>query len=136
MDHHALSEQAGEGFRDAEVAGRGHGAGKEARIEQVQNGVLDAADILVDRQPGVGGGLVGRRVGMRCGEAGEIPGRVDKCVHGVGLARCRAAALGADHILPGRVAVERVAGLVEIDVLRQFDRQIGVGNRDDPQLGQ
>jgi uncharacterized protein YcfJ len=48
---HALGEQAGEGLVQVQVAGRLHGAGEEARIEQVQDRVLDAADILVDRQP-------------------------------------------------------------------------------------
>ena len=51
VDDHALREQAGEGLVDAEMAGRLHGAREEARIEQVQDRVLDAADILVDRQP-------------------------------------------------------------------------------------
>ncbi len=37
------------------MAGVAHGAGEEARIEEVQDRVLDAADILVDRQPLVGG---------------------------------------------------------------------------------
>ena len=32
----------------------------------------------------------------------------------------RLAALGAGHVLPGRMVVERVAGLVEGDVLRQL----------------
>ena len=57
---HALGEQAGERLVDAEMAGRLHRAGEEARIEEVQDGVLDAADILVDRQPAVGGAPVGR----------------------------------------------------------------------------
>jgi hypothetical protein len=51
VDHHALREQAGERLVDAEMAGAAHGAGEEARIEQVQDRVLDAADILVDRHP-------------------------------------------------------------------------------------
>ena len=51
VHHHALREQAGEGLVDARVTGLLHGAGEEARIEQVQDRVLDAADILVDRQP-------------------------------------------------------------------------------------
>ena len=51
---HALREQALERLFDrVQMAGRLHGAGEEARIEQVQDRVLDAADILVDRQPAV-----------------------------------------------------------------------------------
>ena len=41
----------------------GQGAGDEAGVEQVQHRVLDAADILVDRQPVVGRRLVDRRLG-------------------------------------------------------------------------
>ena len=50
---HALGEQAGERLaqvlgRDAEVGQR---LGEEAGVHQVQDGVLDAADVLVDRHP-------------------------------------------------------------------------------------
>ena len=84
---HALREQAREGLVEAGMAGLLHGAGEEARIEQVQDRVLDAADILVDRQPVIDGPAVGRPVGQpRIGEAGEIPGRIDEGVHRVGLA--------------------------------------------------
>ena len=77
VDHHALGEQAGERLVDAGVTGRLHGAGEEAAVEQVQNGMLDAADILVDRQPRVDRLAVGRRRrDPGIGEAGEIPGRI------------------------------------------------------------
>ena len=55
--------------------------------------MLDAADILVDRQPAIDDARLGRRLRVRRGEAGEIPGRVDEGVHRVGLAPRRAAAL-------------------------------------------
>ena len=61
VHHHALGEQAGERLVEAGVAGRLHGAGEEARVEQVQDRVLDAADVLVDRQPVVDRLAVGRR---------------------------------------------------------------------------
>ena len=69
------------------MAALAHRPGEEARIEQMQDRVLDAADVLVDRQPVVGDRGVGRRrlVG-RIGEADEIPGRIDERVHRVGLA--------------------------------------------------
>ncbi len=51
MRHHALGKETLERFRDIDLAARLHGAGKEARIEQMQNGVFDATDILVDRHP-------------------------------------------------------------------------------------
>jgi hypothetical protein len=53
---HALGEQAGERLVEVEQAAGRHGAGVEARVEQVQDRVLDAADVLVDGQPVVGRG--------------------------------------------------------------------------------
>ena len=52
VHHHALREEAGERLLQvADMAGRLHRAGEEAGIEQMQDRVLDAADILIDRQP-------------------------------------------------------------------------------------
>jgi hypothetical protein len=74
---HALREQRAERLahvrRQLQVAGVANGAREEARIQQVQNGVLDAADVLVDGQPISGGLLVDRGRGMRAGEAHEVP---------------------------------------------------------------
>ena len=50
VHHHALREHAGERLVHADMAGRLHRAGEEAAVEQMQDRVLDAADILVDRQ--------------------------------------------------------------------------------------
>ena len=62
VHHHALGEEAGEGLVETEIAALAHGAGEEARIEKMQDRVLDAADILVDRQPMIGHRrIVGRR---------------------------------------------------------------------------
>ena len=49
--HHALGEQSGKWFVDAEMATLLHRARKEPSIYQMQNCMLDAANILVDRQP-------------------------------------------------------------------------------------
>ena len=51
MIDHALGEQSGERFGQIKMTGVTHGTHEESRIEQMQNGVLDAADILVNRQP-------------------------------------------------------------------------------------
>ena len=48
---HALGEQAAERLVDGDMAASVHGAREEARIEEMQNRMLDAADILVDGQP-------------------------------------------------------------------------------------
>ena len=125
---HALGEEAGERLAHRQLAGVGQGSGDEAGIEQVQHGVLDAADILIDRHPIVGRRLVDRLVRRRVGKAGEVPGAVDEGIEGVGLALGRAAAAGAGHMLPGRVTRQGIAGLGEIEIVRQLDRQVGLGD--------
>ena len=64
--HHALREQRIEGLpsRFRQVAGLDHRPGEEARIEQVQDRVLDAADILVDIHPVIGVRAHGRGRGV------------------------------------------------------------------------
>jgi hypothetical protein len=54
VEHHALREQLGEGLVDLDQAQVAHDLGPEARVQQVQDGVLDAADVLVHRHPVVG----------------------------------------------------------------------------------
>ncbi len=127
--HHALGEQAGEGFLHRDVAGVLHRPGEEAGIQQVQDGVLDAADILVDRHPVIDRRLHQRDVGGRAAIAGEIPGAVDEGVERVGLPPRRGAAGRAGDMLPGRVVVERIAGTVEGDVVGQAHRQLVVRHR-------
>ncbi|MNU64278.1 hypothetical protein D3C71_535490 [compost metagenome] len=91
--------------------------------------MLYAADILIDRQPAGGGGLVDRLVGLGIGKAGEVPAGIDEGVEGVGLATGFAAAGRAVDVLPGRVTVQRIAGHVEGHVLGQLDRQLVGGDR-------
>ena len=89
--NHALREQARERLVDIGVAQSVQPAREEARVEQMQDRVLDAADILIDRQPVVRRLAVDRR--FRCGvaEAREVPGRIDEGIQRVGLAHapCR-----------------------------------------------
>ena len=101
-----------------------HRAGKEARIQQVQNRMFDAADILINVHPIVGLGQIGGRCRMWCGKAGVIPRAVHEGVHGVGLAPRRGTAGRAGAIAPGRVTVQRVAGNVKGDIIGQLDRQV------------
>ena len=116
------------GLVDAEVAGRHHRASEEARIEQVQDRVLDAADVLVDGQPAIGHGALGWRLRVRCGEAGEVPGRVDEGVHGVGFALGRLAALGAG-------AFGRLTTFISASTGGQDSRPTGFATPSDIALG-
>src|SRR3569833_4136527 len=80
----------------------------------MQNCVLDAVDILINRHHLVGDAARGRRILVpRIGEAREVPRRIHEGVHGVGFAaRMRVAALRTCDGLPCRMAVERLAGAV------------------------
>ena len=75
--HHALREEAGERLaHSARMAGCGHRAGEEAGVEQVEDRVLDPADVLVDGHEAVDGGGARRRALVpRVGKAQEVPGR-------------------------------------------------------------
>ena len=98
-------------FDEAEVA---HDLGPEARIDEVQDGVLDAANVLVDGEPVLQSCRIEwSLVVVRVGVAIEVPGRIDESVHGVGLAPRRASAFGAGgvdevrHPAEGRAALLR-----------------------------
>ena len=81
------------GSRTSRHAQVGERLGEEAGVHQVEDRVLDPADVLVDRHPLPQGRRVPRRlVVVRVAEAQEVPGRVDEGVHRVGLAAGRAAA--------------------------------------------
>ena len=101
----------------------------EARVQQMQNRMLDPADILIDRQPFFRCLAVEWLVLGLAGKADEIPARIDKGIERVGFAPCRFAASRAIDLAPRWMAVERVAGDVEADVLGQYNRQLVVGHR-------
>src|SRR5262245_32968232 len=91
----------------------------------MQNRVLDAANVLVNRKPFIDDPAIGRRsldpwIGKTC----EIPGRVDKSVHRIRLATGWSGTLWASHVFPGRMTIERIAWDVESHILRQGHRQI------------
>ena len=86
----------------------------------MQDGVLDAADVLVDGEPVLRDLRVERSaVVVRVGVAIEIPGRIDERVHGVGFAARRAAALGTRRVDElGQAAERRSTGMCDIDCSR------------------
>jgi len=126
---HALREQAGEGLGHFDLTNAGQRAGPEAGVEQVQDRVLDPADILLNRQPTLNCLRIERPVIRLASEAQEVPRGIDESVERVGLAPRRVAALRAIDMLPGRVPVERVARHVEGHVFGQHDWQVLLGNR-------
>ena len=73
-DDHALGQQLREGLVAPDKTGVAQQLVIEACVEEMQDGMLDAADVLIDRQP-IAGALVQHRlvvVGARV--AGEVPG--------------------------------------------------------------
>src|SRR5436853_5157880 len=76
---------------DAQIA---HELSPETRVDEMEDGMLHTANVLVDRKPVISRLGVERTIlEMRIRIAIEIPGRIDKCVHGIGLTTCPPAAL-------------------------------------------
>ena len=92
----------------------------------MQNGMLDAANVLVNRSPVIYLVLVKRQlVVMRVSVAEIIPGRTDKGIHGIGLTPCRLAALRAGAVHEGlALSQRRNRPLLELHILRQHNRQL------------
>src|SRR3990172_9151000 len=107
----------------AEVAGD---FPEEAGVEQVHDGVLSAAGVLVHGQPGLRALRVdGPGVVDRAEVADEVPVGVHECVHGVRLAASGTAAARAvdvhEPLVPGQ---RRLAGRLELGVFRQEDGEL------------
>ncbi|MNM23327.1 hypothetical protein D3C81_337250 [compost metagenome] len=96
---------------------------EEAEIHQVHDGVFDAADILIDRQPVVGSGWIQHPlVVLRAGIARVVPGRLHKGVEGVGFAQRRLAVNGGFR--PLRIGFDRAGNAVHHHIFRQDHRQL------------
>ena len=145
VEHHALTQQAGEGLVEGhQAAGRvgshraldiAHHAGPEARIEQMQHRMLDAADVLVHRHPVIGAFVDHRRVVARRAVAHVVPGRIDEGVHGVGFAACGLAAGRADTLQEAFVFGQRIAAAVGYQIVWQHHRQLVIRHRDRTAVG-
>ena len=125
VEHHALGEQSRERLVNTHQLQVAHDFGPEARIQQVQDGMLDAADVLVHGHP-VGGALADHGVIQRgVAIAHEVPGRVHEGVHGVGLApRCLTTG-GTGHAgMKALVFVERVTAAIRDAIFGQHHGQI------------
>ena len=108
VEHHALREQAFEGFIDLHQPQIAHDFGPEAGVEQVQNGVLNAANVLVHAavlHPVIGA-ICHHFFGIACvAIAHVVPRAIDKGVHRVGFAACGLAAARAIHLDEGFACV-------------------------------
>ena len=113
-----------------------HDLGEEAAVDEVQDGMGDAPDVLVDRKPESGRrGIERGPIVPRVRVAVEVPGRVDKGVHGVGLAARRLAAPGARNSLERLRSRQRRATFpAESDIVGKQDRKVLFGNGNDAAL--
>ena len=123
----------GEGLGDVGQPEVPQDLGEEPRVDEVEDGVLDAADVEVDGQPELGGlGPEGQRRLARRAIPEEVPRRIDEGVHRVRLPAGRAVALRAGRLDEALQPLERRALLAgELDVEGQLDGQVGVGDADD-----
>ena len=127
---HALGEEPGDGLVVIDKTKIAHDFAPEARVEQVQDGVSDAADVLVDGKPiGDFCGIERSFVVVRIAVAIEIPRRIDEGIHRVGFAARGAAAFwtrSVDEFRSGRERRFAFAG--EFWIRRQQDWQVFVRN--------
>src|SRR5207248_5863457 len=99
FDHHALGEETLHGLRVLHQSDVTHHFGPEARINKVQDGVLNAADVLVDGKPVTRLLGIERRFAIASvGVAIKVPGGIYERVHGVGFATRRSAATGTSRV--------------------------------------
>lgn len=128
---HALAQQVGEGLVHTQQTQVAQCLGKETAVEQVQNGVLDAADVVIDGHPTVGGSLGEGQLGVvRVGIAQVVPAGAGKGVHGIGLALGRATADRAGGLVELLALGEGFAG-AQVQVLGQRHRQLILGHGHD-----
>ena len=92
--------------------------------------MFNATNILINGQPAVSRFCIGGRGGFRVGKPGKIPRRIHESVHRIGFTFCGLTASRAGRIAPCWMAVERIAGNVECDIVRQDDRQVLILFRD------
>ena len=88
----------------------------------MQDGVLNAADVLVNGQPILGAFVYHASGATGTGVARVIPGRFDESVHSVGLTLCRAATLRASGLIKLRHLRQWRACAGDRYVLRQYNR--------------
>ena len=129
VQHHALGEQVCKRLLEGYLAEFVDDPRPKARIEQVQNRVLDAADVLIDGEPVLNPRIEHRPVVVAARKPQEVPGRIHEGVHGVGFAPRRAAAARTIGMQKFFVFEQRVAAAVRHEVLRQQHRQCIVGYR-------
>ena len=123
FEHHALTQQLLEGLVGFHQAGVAQQFVEEARIEQVQDGVFNAAHILVHGQPVVGGCRVQHGlVVLRAAVTGVVPAGLHEGVEGVGFAQGGLTVKGG--LGPLRVGLDGAFHAVHLYLGGQHHRQL------------
>ena len=133
---HSLCEKVHERLIDFKIPHVAKGFHKKSRIEQMQDGVFNSADVLVNGHPVASPFPVeGSLVEVGAGVSGEVPGGFHEGVHGIRL---------APRIAPAFRACGRVERLVdgqggaavfqELDIERKHNGQVLLGDRHDTAL--
>ena len=121
---YALRGTGGKRLVNRQMARLVHGAGVKAHASKCKNGVFNAANILVDRQPVID------RSGPRRGIINSSVKRAKYQLRSTNVSMCRfralrrAATFWAGDMFPCRVMGQRIAGLVKVDIIGQRHRQI------------
>src|SRR5277367_961947 len=136
LDDHALGEEALYGLVVLDEAEVAHHLRPEARIAEVQDRVLDAADVLIDGEPVFCSFRIEwTLVVLRARVAVEVPRRIDEGVHRVCLAARWAAAFWTRRVQKFRDFTQRRAALLrDLDIVGQQHWQLVVRNGNDAVL--
>ena len=132
---HPLREEVREGFVYAEESEIPKHLRIEPRVEEVEDRMFDAADVLIHRHPVIQLLPVEARLHVVAGrtEAVEVPGGLDEGVHRVRLAPGRFPAAGACRLDEGLVPGERRAPLAgEFHVPGEDDGEVFLRNGNRP----
>ena len=97
---HTLRQQVGEWLIYTDHSEIAQHLGVKARVEQMQNGIFNAADILINRHPVIKLFTIeaGLGVAIRTTVAVKIPRGFHKRIHRIRLPRGLAAALGTGRV--------------------------------------
>ncbi len=127
----------GEGLGDLRHTYVAEEFGEEAGVDQVEDGVFDAADVEVHRHPETAlAGIDDLFVVPRGGVAEEVPGGVEEGVHGVRLPVGGMAADGTADVSEALGLLEGVADEpLEVDVRGKEDRKVLFRNGNEAAMG-
>ena len=106
-----------------------HDLSPETRVQEMQDRVFDATDVLIDRQP-VARALIDHRLIIASGRvAQEIPRRVDEGVHRVRFAARGFATARAIDLIERRRLGKRITAAIGHQIFRQHHRQVRIRHR-------